>query len=68
MGAMRARAARLCDLCDSGVRIMALPLTPRGGSVFLFGCILPVAEFRLYFDLEHSSTHSVDFWSEEPAR
>jgi hypothetical protein len=26
-----------------------------------FGCILPVAEFRLYFDLEHSSTHSVDF-------
>jgi hypothetical protein len=24
-------------------------------------CIQPVAVFRLYFDLEHSSTHSVDF-------
>jgi hypothetical protein len=23
---------------------------------------------RLYFDLEHSSTHSVDFLSDEPAR
>jgi hypothetical protein len=32
-------------------------------SDFLFGCILPVAEFRLHFDLEHSSTHSVDFFS-----